>query len=178
MSELDTLGKRIKNRRIQLKISPHKLALQTGIAPPTIYRLEADQIANLRSDNLVRMAKALHTSVDYLTCVSDDPQPRDFIQGDKNAQYIFELYSQMDVEQVRELLHFAEYTRYRGDPIKEVLHEYYDLVDFCRESVNNKTWNEQDPRFRRAELRRIKPMLDRMEKELAEELKEPTSKIS
>lgn len=166
MQNLDTLGKRVKHRRELLKKSPYKLAAETGISAATIYRLEADQVENLRSDNLVRVAKALHTSVDYLTSLSDTPHPNDLIRGDKNAEYIFQLYSDMDVAQIRELLHFAEFTRYRTDGIKDILTELYDLVDFCHDSMKKKTWDEQDPRLKAAELRSIKPILDRAEKEL------------
>jgi transcriptional regulator with XRE-family HTH domain len=60
------IGDRIKDRRKQLKMSADELAAKLGKDRSTIYRYEKGDIENLPLDILEPIAKALHTTPQYL----------------------------------------------------------------------------------------------------------------
>lgn len=61
-----SVGKRIKKRRLELKLSADKLAEMVGKNRATIYRYESDEIENMPYDVVEPLAKALQTSPAYL----------------------------------------------------------------------------------------------------------------
>lgn len=61
-----TVGKRIKERRQELKMSADELANKLGKNRATIYRYERGDIENLPLDVLDPLAKALNTTPQYL----------------------------------------------------------------------------------------------------------------
>lgn len=60
------IGDRIKDRRKQLKMSADELGAKLGKDRSTIYRYEKGDIENLPLDILEPIAKALHTTPQYL----------------------------------------------------------------------------------------------------------------
>ncbi len=61
-----TLGQRIRQGRAKRDWNQKQLAEASQITQATISRLEADQVRQLKSDALVRLAEALGVTVDYL----------------------------------------------------------------------------------------------------------------
>jgi transcriptional regulator with XRE-family HTH domain len=60
------IGKRIKQKRKELKMSADELAMRLGKDRSTIYRYEKGDIENLPLDILEPIAKALNTTPQYL----------------------------------------------------------------------------------------------------------------
>ena len=67
------IGKRIKERRKQLKISAEELGKRLGKDRSTIYRYEQGFIENLPLDILEPIAKALDTTPAYLMGWEESP---------------------------------------------------------------------------------------------------------
>jgi transcriptional regulator with XRE-family HTH domain len=69
-----TLGEKIHLLRRRLKMTQSELGKAANIAPNTIARLERDDIKDPGSRLMLRLARALQTSIDYLLgrC-EDDP---------------------------------------------------------------------------------------------------------
>lgn len=61
-----TTGERIKQRRLELKMTVDELAKKLNKNRATIYRYESDEIENLPTSILVPLAKALETTPAYL----------------------------------------------------------------------------------------------------------------
>lgn len=62
---LEQMGKRIYDRRKQLRLTQEELAFHAGITPQTISSAELAKKA-LRPENIVRICSALDISTDYL----------------------------------------------------------------------------------------------------------------
>jgi transcriptional regulator with XRE-family HTH domain len=67
-----TLGERIHLLRRRLKLSQRQLGKNATIATNTIARLERDEIEDPGSRLMLRLARALGTSTDYLLGRSDE----------------------------------------------------------------------------------------------------------
>jgi transcriptional regulator with XRE-family HTH domain len=68
-----TLGRRIRQERAKRGWNQKQLAQASRISQATISRLEADQVTQLRSDALGRLAEALGVTVDYLVGLAKEP---------------------------------------------------------------------------------------------------------
>lgn len=69
-----SIGKRIKQRRLELKLSADQLAEALGKNRATIYRYESDEIDNMPLSVLEPLAKALKVSPAYLLGWEEDVQ--------------------------------------------------------------------------------------------------------
>ena len=69
-----TLGKRLRERRVQAGISQAEIAKQAGIIQPDLSLLERGE-KHVWADTLFRLADTLGCSLDYLTGRTDDPTP-------------------------------------------------------------------------------------------------------
>ena len=58
-----TTGERIKARRKELGITADKVAEQIGVSRSTMFRYEKGEIEKIPINNLVPIARALHTTV-------------------------------------------------------------------------------------------------------------------
>lgn len=67
-----TLGARIRARREELRFNQDELAARTGMAQNVISRLERGVTPNPGKDVLVRLARALHCSIDWLVGLYDE----------------------------------------------------------------------------------------------------------
>ena len=67
-----TTGERIKARRKELGITTDKVAEQIGVSRSTMFRYEKGEIEKIPINNLVPIARALHTTVGYLMGWSDE----------------------------------------------------------------------------------------------------------
>lgn len=61
-----SVGSRIKERRKMLGMSAEDVAQIIGVSAATVYRYESGDIENMRTDKLVPIANALHTTPAYL----------------------------------------------------------------------------------------------------------------
>lgn len=141
---------RVRYRMTLLGLLPNQLASKSGISAATIYRILGGDV-QLRTESLVKLADALHTSIDYLSGRTPDQTAEGAIQVDKNAGYIFDLYGQMNASQMQQLVQFAEFVRYRAFNMKDLLKSYSELYEFCIDSIKANTWDKKDQRFRQAE---------------------------
>jgi transcriptional regulator with XRE-family HTH domain len=73
--DMEILGKRLRERRRHAGFSQTKVAQQTGIIQRDLSLLERGEKKALWADTLLRLAKALHCSLDYLAGRTDDPTP-------------------------------------------------------------------------------------------------------
>lgn len=69
-----TMGKRIKERRLQLGMSADDLAEKLGKNRATIYRYEGDEIENFPVSVIEPLADALLTTPAYLMGWTDNPE--------------------------------------------------------------------------------------------------------
>ena len=67
-----TTGERIKARRKELGITADIVAEQIGVSRSTMFRYEKGEIEKIPINNLVPIARALHTTVGYLMGWSDE----------------------------------------------------------------------------------------------------------
>jgi transcriptional regulator with XRE-family HTH domain len=66
-----TLGKRIEAKRLALGLSQNQLAKRAGLNHPTLHKIEAGQRTNPSITTVMKIARALGTSVEAL--VSGEP---------------------------------------------------------------------------------------------------------
>jgi transcriptional regulator with XRE-family HTH domain len=69
------VGRRLKERREQLGITQETLAAQVGMSQNFISRLENDATYSPGADVLLRLARALHCSIDWLVGLYDEGPP-------------------------------------------------------------------------------------------------------
>lgn len=67
-----TIGDRIKQRRVELGLTPEDLAKSIGKDRATVYRYEKNDIKNLPCDVLPPIARALHVSPAWLMGWGED----------------------------------------------------------------------------------------------------------
>ena len=72
--DMDTLGKRLRERRVQAGVSQAEIARQTGMIQPDLSLLERGK-KHVWVETLLRLADALDCSLDYLTGRTEDPTP-------------------------------------------------------------------------------------------------------
>lgn len=68
-----TIGQRIKNTRIEKKLTQEDVAKRVGVAIQTIYKYENGIVTNIPSDKIENIAKALETTPAYLMGWEPDP---------------------------------------------------------------------------------------------------------
>ena len=89
-----TTAERIKQRRKDLGLRAEDVAERIGVSRSTMFRYENGEIEKLPINHLVPIAKALHTSVDYLMGWTEDekePIPMDEDRLDQEFVRLFEL---------------------------------------------------------------------------------------
>lgn len=67
-----TTGERIKARRKELGITADKVAEHIGVSRSTMFRYEKGEIEKIPINNLVPIARALHTTIGHLMGWSDE----------------------------------------------------------------------------------------------------------
>lgn len=67
-----TIGKRMRQRRRALDITQEQLEALAGIKQSHISAMEKDRIQIVKSDTLIRLAKALRVSTDWLLGLKED----------------------------------------------------------------------------------------------------------
>ena len=88
-----TTAERIKQRRKDLGLRAEDVAERIGVSRSTMFRYENGEIEKLPINHLVPIAKALHTSVDYLMGWTEgerEPIPMDEDRLDQEFVRLFE----------------------------------------------------------------------------------------
>ena len=75
MSDIKSIIRRIRDRRIFLDYSYQDLANKTGLSKSTLQRYETGGIGNLPLDKLEVIAKALDVSPAYIMGWEEEPEP-------------------------------------------------------------------------------------------------------
>ncbi len=104
-----TTGERIKNRRKELDITADELAHRIGVSRSTVFRYESGYIEKLPINNLEPIARALHTTVDYLMGWDDSAskprsQENTISLIGRDGTKITKTYSDEQMETIRRLL--------------------------------------------------------------------------
>lgn len=115
------IGSRIKERRIELKMSADALAKLIGKDRSTVYRYESGGIDKVSSDVLAVLAKALETTPSYLIGLdrTEEQAIADFVSADGvQLHHMKEWYREMGNteltdEENRQIIEFAKYLIYK-----------------------------------------------------------------
>jgi transcriptional regulator with XRE-family HTH domain len=91
-----TIGKRIKERRKELKISADELAEKLGKNRATIFRYEKGDIENLPLDILEPIAEILQTTPQYLMGWEEEKPPVNELSEDERR--LIEIYRKISPE--------------------------------------------------------------------------------
>ncbi len=94
-----TTAERIKQRRKDLGLRAEDVAERIGVSPSTMFRYENGEIEKLPINHLVPIAKALHTSVDYLMGWTEDEKEPIPMDEDRLDQEFVRLFEQLGNDQ-------------------------------------------------------------------------------
>ena len=94
-----TTAERIKQRRQDLGLRAEDVAERIGVSRSTMFRYENGEIEKLPINHLVPIAKALHTSVDYLMGWTEDEKEPIPMDEDRLDQEFVRLFEQLGNEQ-------------------------------------------------------------------------------
>ena len=94
-----TTAERIKQRRKDLGLRAEDVAERIGVSRSTMFRYENGEIEKLPINHLVPIAKALHTSVDYLMGWTEDEKEPIPMDEDKLDQEFVRLFEQLGNDQ-------------------------------------------------------------------------------
>ena len=94
-----TTAERIKQRRKDLGLRAEDVAERIGVSRSTMFRYENGEIEKLPINHLVPIAKALHTSVDYLMGWAEDEKEPIPMDEDRLDQEFVRLFEQLGNDQ-------------------------------------------------------------------------------
>jgi transcriptional regulator with XRE-family HTH domain len=73
-----TISERIGDLRTSRKLSQKELSEMAGIAPSQLSRIESGKMKTISSDILIKLAKALHVSTDYIVGLTTISTPKNY----------------------------------------------------------------------------------------------------
>jgi transcriptional regulator with XRE-family HTH domain len=86
------LGKRLRRLRENIGITQEKLAEKIGVSIMQIYRWEVGE-NEPSANHLIKLARALETTADYLLGGDDNPLPRNYLEElSPTEQHLIALY--------------------------------------------------------------------------------------
>ena len=94
-----TTAERMKQRRKDLGLRAEDVAERIGVSRSTMFRYENGEIEKLPINHLVPIAKALHTSVDYLMGWTEDEKEPIPMDEDRLDQEFVRLFEQLGNDQ-------------------------------------------------------------------------------
>ena len=106
-----SLGKMVKRLREKRGMNQKQLAEASEITQATISRIESEQMKQLKSEALKRLADTLGVTVDYLVGQTNTLTPDDIVRSDPDAARIFRGYEKLSAEgreQLKNFIHFLE----------------------------------------------------------------------
>lgn len=87
---METLQKRMKERRKQLNLTLADMANQLGITDATLNRYESGSIKTIKYDMIVKIAEILQCSPQYLMGWTDNVTEPQYDSNDENQEMISE----------------------------------------------------------------------------------------
>ena len=121
MGDIEIIIKRIKERRLALGLSYQDVADATGLSKSTIQRYETGAIRKVPINQIEDLAKALHTSPNYLMGWDDNPGYFTDIETAVLAQELknhpqfrvmFDSTKDMDPDTVKKIIGLIKYQRH------------------------------------------------------------------
>ncbi|WP_017767705.1 helix-turn-helix domain-containing protein [Streptococcus agalactiae] len=98
------IGSKLKQRRLDVKMSAQELADKLGVSKTTIYRYEKGEIIKVPTETLEKIAKILNTTPGYFMGWSDKTE--DSIA--ESTPEILTIYNQLEQPRQRKVLDFAQ----------------------------------------------------------------------
>lgn len=107
--DLATLTERIRKKMEELKVNQAQLAKLARITPGALSQILAKE-RTPSSEVLVKLARALNVSVDYLVGKADDTNLSDLLQNEETQLLFRDLssLSQSDKEKIIEMMEFLK----------------------------------------------------------------------
>ena len=113
------IGKKIKNRRLELNLTMRELAEKSNVSEATVSRWESGDIANMRRDKIVLLANALEVHPSFIMEESEPSSPKNSKQLPNADQlHILNKYSKLNTmgqqkadEYIDDLLENPKYTK-------------------------------------------------------------------
>ena len=121
---IDTIAERIKQRRLALGLSLQEVAYCMGLSKSTLQRYESGNIRSIPLQQLEPLAKALHTSPDWLLGWNDEAEKPGLIDQSFKT-LLFNLGYDLQIYSSGKKINLRSYTC--GGPITEA--EYMQLRD-------------------------------------------------
>lgn len=121
MGDIEIIIKRIKERRMALGLSYQDVADATGLSKSTIQRYETGAIRKVPINQIEELARALHTSPNYLMGWDDNPGYYTDIETAVLAQELknhpqfrvmFDSTRDLDPDTVKKIIEFIKYQRH------------------------------------------------------------------
>lgn len=135
------VGKRIRNRRIELGYSAEELAPMVGLSPATIYRYENGDIKKVSTNKVKPFAAALKTSEAFLMGWTDDPSEKIAAEESQSEQARDSVLSDRAMEIARAYDSMSSYGKSMIDKIMENEKKYriMKVVPNVGELINDGT---------------------------------------
>ncbi len=103
------LSEKVRVKRREMKLTQAQLAKQSGLTQATISRLESGEVTQLKSDALVRLAKALGVTVDFLVGKEARMEFDKALLSDETAKVIFRGYGKLSENRKRQVMEYVEF---------------------------------------------------------------------
>jgi len=107
-----TLGQRVRQLRAKRDWNQKQLAEASRITQATISRLEADQVTQLKSEALGRLAEALGVTVDYLVGRAKGPLAVDL--PDPAVRELVQTYERLAAPGRKQLVAYGRFLKGQG----------------------------------------------------------------
>lgn len=106
-----TTAERIRMRRKQIGMSADVLAEKIGVSRSTVFRYENGDIEKVPANNLVPIAKALNTTLEFLIGWEDDPDAKTPTpaNGDGCEHEAMQYFDRLSDARKAEALNFLRY---------------------------------------------------------------------
>jgi transcriptional regulator with XRE-family HTH domain len=115
LEEVMSLGKRVAKLREEIGMNQKQLADACGLTQATISRIESEQVNELKSEALKRLAGALGVTTDFLVGNPVEPNTSGLINSDPQAKFIFRGYEKLSDEGREHLKRYVQFleTQYK-----------------------------------------------------------------
>ena len=107
-SQMD-IGRRIKERRIELDLTQEELGQRLGIKKSAVCRLESEEADNFSIGRIIKIAQALDTTPGYLTGWTDASSGSPLVDSlDYSKAELINFFSELDEVGKDKLLTYAK----------------------------------------------------------------------
>lgn len=150
-------GRRIKNRRTEMKLTLAELGNMIGVAPSTIQRYEAGSISRPKIPVIKAICNALDVSYEWVTGKSADPLPPNAFPAESSANvripvigrvaaglachadHNIEGYEYVPADEISEHEDYV-YLKVKGDSMSPLILEGDLVLVRCQDIVDNGTY--------------------------------------